>query len=197
MISKTKEFLLNEINTFKNEIIHFFNIDSINCTLYIYLEIDGKILKSENSKKNFHKLILRDIGIKNEKKEINCIIVDNAEVKILIRNINKFGRKKSNSLYKKANDEVVMRGRGYSQPANSVLGKPSSSIKDKIKIFSGEFIKKQIIKAQVIPGKLKMPSLFQKENISHTEKKRERENEDKNNIIGFEINEDNEKNQND
>ena len=101
MISKTKEFLLNEINTFKNEIIHFFNIDSINCTLYIYLEIDGKKFKSENSKKNFHKLILRDIGIKNEKKEIDCIIVDNAELKILIRNINKFGRKKSNSLYKK------------------------------------------------------------------------------------------------
>ena len=193
MISKTKEFLLNEINAFKNEIIHFFNIDSINCTLYIYLEIDGKKLKSENSKENYHKLVLRDIGIKNEKKEINCIIVDNAELKILIRNINKYGRKKSNSLYKKASEGVIIRNRGYSQPANSVLGKPSSSIKDKIKIFSGEFIKKQIIKAQVIPGKLKMPSLFQKENLSHTEKKREKENEEKNNLIGFEINEENEK----
>ena len=192
MINKTKEFLLNKINTFKNEIIHFFNIDSINCTLYIYLEIDGKKLKSEDSKENYHKLILRDIGIKNEKKEINCIIVDNAELKILIRNINKYGRKKSNSLYKKASEEVVVRNRGYSQPANSVLGKPSSSIKDKIKIFSGEFIKKQIIKAQVIPGKLKMPSLFQKENLSHTEKKKEKENEEKNNIIGFEISEENE-----
>jgi hypothetical protein len=193
MISKTKEFLLNEINTFKNEIIHFFNIDSINCTLYIYLEIDGKKFKSENSKKNFHKLILRDIGIKNDKKEIDCIIVDNAELKILIRNINKFGRKKSNSLYKKASGEILARGRGYSQPANSLWSKPGSSIKDKIKIFSGEFIKKQIIKAQVIPGKLKIPSLFQKENISHTEKKKEKENEEKNNINGFEINEDNEK----
>ena len=112
--------------------------------------------------------------------------------KDLIININKYGRKKSNSLYKKASEEVVVRNRGYSQPANSVLGKPSSSIKDKIKIFSGEFIKKQIIKAQVIPGKLKMPRLFQKENLSHTEKKKEKENEEKNNIIGFEISEENE-----
>ena len=190
---KTKEFLLNEINTFKNEIIHFFNIDSINCALYIYLEIDGKKLKSENSKENYHKIILRDIGLKNDKKEINFIIVDNAELKILIRNINKYARKKSNSLYKKAGEGVVMRGRGYSQPANSFLGKPSTSIKDKIKIFSGEFIKKQIIKAQVIPGKLKMPSLFQKDNITHTEKKREKEIDEKNNIIGFEISEENEK----
>ena len=57
MSSKTKEFQLNEETIFKNEIIHFFNINAMNSTIYIYLEIDGKKVKSEKSKKNFNKLI--------------------------------------------------------------------------------------------------------------------------------------------
>ena len=70
MAAKTKEFQLEEETTFKNEIIHFFNIDAMNGIINIYLEIDGKKAKSEKSKINFHKLILKDIGMKSTKKEI-------------------------------------------------------------------------------------------------------------------------------
>ena len=181
-MSKTKDFSLNEINTFKNEIIHFFNIDSMDSIIYIYLEIDGKKIKSENNKLNYYKLILKDIGIKNEKKEINCIIIENVELKILIRIYNKFGRKKSNTIHKKADEAIVTRGRGYSQPPIAVFGQ-SSSIKEKIKIFSGDYIKKQIIKAKVLPGKLKIPSLFQKENNLHNNKQMEKEREEKSDLI--------------
>jgi hypothetical protein len=37
MISKTKDFQFNEETSFKNEIIHFFNIDALDSVLYIYL----------------------------------------------------------------------------------------------------------------------------------------------------------------
>ena len=150
----------------------------MNSTLYVYLEIDGKKVKSENSKQNCYKLLLNDIGIRNDKKEINCIIVDKVEFKFLIRNINKYARRKSNTIHKKDSQDLGMRKRLFTQAAPpSTQNKQgvfiSPSIKDKIKIFSGEFIRKQIYKTKDIPGKLKMPSLFQKENI----KKNEKENE--------------------
>ena len=140
----------------------------MNSTLYAYLEICGKKVKSENSKNNCYKLVLNDIGIRNDKKEINCIIVDKVEFKFLIRNINKYARKKSNTIHKKDSQDLGMRKRLFTQTPSSLQNKQgtgiSPSIQDKIKIFSGEFIRKQIYKAKVIPGKLKMPSLFQKEN---------------------------------
>ena len=55
MITKTKDFQLSAETTFKNEIIHFFNIETNKSTLYIYLEIDGKRMKSEKSKNNYYK----------------------------------------------------------------------------------------------------------------------------------------------
>ena len=58
MAAKTKEFQLAEETTFKNEIIHFFNIDANNSNIYIYLEIEGKRIKSEKSKDNFYKYFL-------------------------------------------------------------------------------------------------------------------------------------------
>ena len=86
LIKKTKEFFLDEINTFKRELIHFFNIDKLNASIFIYLEIEGKKIKSE--KKNFkeNKLVLNEII--NEKKEIICLLYENVELKILIRIIN-------------------------------------------------------------------------------------------------------------
>lgn len=100
MTIKTKEFQLNEENLFKNEIIHFFNIDAFNSIINIYLEVDGKRVKTEKSK-NFHKLILSGLEAHNKKQEINCIIVEDAELKILIKIIRKytrFFRKKSNTV---------------------------------------------------------------------------------------------------
>ena len=165
LTSKTKDFSLNETNDFKNEIIHFYNIDSKNTSIYIYLEIDGKKIKPENSKNFFHKLLTKDI--KEEKEEMNFIILDNISVKLLIRIINRFEIKKTNSFYLKP-EEFVMRSRGYTEPRN--VHPPSMSIKDKIKIFSGEYIRKEN-KINLIPGKLKIPNLFQKDNLNSDRKK--------------------------
>ena len=91
---------------------------------------------------------------------------DNIELKFSIKIINKDGsvRKKSNTIQKKIDWESLSRDSGVSYPPSSGFT-PGMSIKEKIKIFSGEFIKRQIYsKASVIPGKLKMPSLFQKGN---------------------------------
>ena len=189
MSSKTKEFQLNEETLFKNEIIHFFNINAMNSTIYIYLEIDGKKVKSEKSKKNFHKLILKDIGKKNEKKEIKCFIVEDIELKILIKIISKyksFFRRKSKSFYKKMDDENQSRERKNSLPHQTSYVKTGMSIKDKIKIFTGELIKRQI-NNKVIPGRLIMPKIFQndvkkdkkdlekKDNKNHVDKPKEDE----------------------
>ena len=160
MAAKTKEFQLAEETTFKNEIIHFFNIDAMNGAINIYLEIDGKKAKSEKSKINFHKLILKDIGLKSTKKEINFFIVEDVELKILIRIINKyktFFRKKSRSFHINVQEQSVNRTRKNSEKK---IIKPGMSIKDKIKIFSGEFIKRQT-NNKVLPGRLIMPKIFQ------------------------------------
>ena len=78
MAIKTKEFQLSQEINFKNEIIHFFNIDALNSYVHIYLEIDGKKVKSENNKNNFYKLKLSDVGIKIKKQKFNCLIVEDA-----------------------------------------------------------------------------------------------------------------------
>jgi hypothetical protein len=168
MAAKTKEFQLAEETTFKNEIIHFFNIDAMNGTINIYLEIDGKKAKSEKSKINFHKLILKDIGMKSTKKEINFFIVEDVELKILIRIINKyktFFRRKSRSFHLNVQEQNVNRTRKNSEKK---IIKSGMSIKDKIKLFSGEFIKRQN-NNKVLPGRLIMPKIFQ--NDTKLEKK--------------------------
>lgn len=187
MISKTKEFSLNEINTFKNEVVHFFNIDSINSTIYIFIEIEGKKIQSENTKENYCKIILKDVGIKSEKKELNCQLFDNIELKLLIRIINKYGIRKSSTFQSKIIEENPVRKRGNTQNSPSIFSQNGISIKDKIKIFSGEYINKQIIKNSAIPGKLKMPSLFKKKNEEKT-------NDNKNEEIKDNINDNNSQN---
>ena len=172
---KTKEFQLNEETTFKNEIIHFFNIDANNSTINIYLEIDGKIAKSEKSKKKCHKLILKDKKIKKEKQELNCSIIEDVELKILIRIINKvknFFRKKSKTVYKTFEEESKKRERKKTVITNDLNeNKSGMTIKDKIQFFSGnsgEFNKKP--SNEKLPGKLKMPKIFLNE--------KEKENKD-------------------
>jgi len=177
---KTKEFQLNEENLFKNEIIHFFNIDSFTSIINIYLEIDGKRIKSEKSKKNFHKLVLSELEANNQKREINCVIVEDAELKILVKIISKytrFFRKQSN--FVQYINEINKKGRKISQP--SIDGSDlRMTIKDRIKIFSGEFIKRQL-ENRIIPGRLKIPEVFlQRENADKSIKKEdEKDKEDK------------------
>ena len=132
LIKKSKEFLLQEINTFNKEIIHFFNIDSYNSSVFIYLEIDGKKVKTEKNKENYYKIVLNDVS--REKKEKICLIVENVELKILIRIVNKMERKKFYTVYKK-DDTFKTRDRLYTQPINTNnFNSPGISIKEKIKI---------------------------------------------------------------
>ncbi len=173
LISKTKDFQLNKETLFKNEIIHFFNIDAVESTLFIYLEIDGKRIKSETSDKYCHKMHLKDTGIQNFKKEMNCFIIEDVELTIIIRIINKykkFFRKRSQSFHQKIEEtekrekrEKRSNDRKRTLQTQSLIIEPEMSLQDKIRFFSGELIiNKPIEKKKILPGKLKIPLLFLK-----------------------------------
>ena len=179
MTIKTKEFQLNEENLFKNEIIHFFNIDAFSSIIKIYLEVNGKRIQAEKSKKNFHELILSELEAHNTKREVNCVIVEDAELKILIKIIRKytrFFRKKSNTVkYRTLPKNRNIRGRKNSQPFVKGI-EPRMSIQDRIKLFSGEFIRRQL-ENKIIPGRLKIPEVFLKGENADKSKKKEDEKE--------------------
>ena len=154
---------MDEINTFSKELIHFFNIDKLNAFIFIYLEIEGKKIKTEKNKINYYKLALNDI--KEEKKEIICEILENIQIKILIRIINKKEKIKQDELLDiKENDIDKKREKIYTQfngNINNNLDNASViSIQDKIKFFNGDYIKNNIYKNENIPGKLKIPEIF-------------------------------------
>jgi hypothetical protein len=181
LIKKTKEFELEENNIFNKELIHFFNIDKSNGIIYIYLEIEGKKIKSENNKINYYKLILNDIN--KEKKEIICMILENIELKILIRIINKKEKIKNKEIIQEDNNYKIRRVYTQYNGYNNNFNKPGLSIKERIKIFEGEFNKNKIYKNENIPGKLKIPEIFLESNKKRSaskddkEKKNKKENE--------------------
>ncbi len=118
----------------------------------------------------------------NKKKEVNCIIVEDAELKILVRIIRKytrFFRKKSNTVhYKTQERKKTGRGRKNTQPPIKGIV-PGLSIKERIKIFSGEFIKKQL-ENKILPGRLKIPEVFlQGEKEAKSQKKEEKNKQNK------------------
>jgi len=164
LIKKTKEFFLEENNKFSKELIHFFNIDKINASIYIYLEIEGKKILQEKNKGKNYKLALNEI--QNEKREIICLIYENIELKIVIRIINKKEKLKSDEMDIKEDNDMKKRSRIYTQynGINNNFYKKGLSIQDRIKIFSGEFVKKKIYKNENIPGKLKIPEVFLQNN---------------------------------
>ncbi len=169
---------MDEINTFNKELIHFFNIDKFNSSIYIYLEIEGKKIKTEN-KINYYKLVLKDI--KKEKEEIICLILENIELKILIRIFCRKEKNKINEMDTKEENNIKKRTRLYTQYNGfNNFNKPGLTIQDKIKIFSGEFIKRKIYRNEKIPGKLKIPEVFlqhndKKDNNKNKEQKKESE----------------------
>ena len=164
LIKKTKEFFLEENNKFSKELIHFFNIDKINASIYIYLEIEGKKILQEKNKGKNYKLALNEI--QNEKKEIICLIYENIELKIVIRIINKKEKLKPDEMDIKEDNDMKKRSRIYTQynGINNNFYKKGLSIQERIKIFSGEFVKKKIYKNENIPGKLKIPEVFLQNN---------------------------------
>ena len=184
MTIKTKEFQLNEENLFKNEIIHFFNIDAFNSIINIYLEVDGKRIKAEKSKKYFHELDLSELEENNKKQEINCVIIEDAELKILVKIIRKYSRyfrKKSSKMiqYKNKIKKRRNKEKKNEQPPIKEI-EPGMSFKEKIKIFSGEFIRKQK-ENKILPGRLKIPEIFLKGDNTKSKKKEEKKDKDKEN----------------
>ncbi len=187
MTTKSKDFQLSAENIFKNELIHFFNINANNSIINIYLEIEGKRMKPEKPDYNSNKLLLNQLALKNTKKEINRLIYEDAELKMLIRIIrkyNKYFRKKSNTFYKKSEDIRRQREMQNISPNKKIIKEDSTkqnnspeikitktgiSIKERIKLFSGELIKRQN-KNKIIPGRLIMPKIFQ-ENEEKNKKK--------------------------
>ena len=181
LIKKTKEFFLEEINAFNKEIIHFFNIDKNNSSIFIYLEIEGKKIKQEKNKVNYFKLILNDI--KNEKKEIICSLLEQIELKIFIRIINKKKEKINlDDINKKDDNNIKLRNCFYTNNNGCInFNKAGLSIQDKIRIFSGEFIRRKIYRNENIPGKLKIPEIFLPSKIDKENKVKEVKNEDEKN----------------
>ena len=181
LIKKTREFFLEEINAFNKEIIHFFNIDKNNSSIFIYLEIEGKKIKQEKNKVNYFKLILNDI--KNEKKEIICSLLEQIELKIFIRIINKKKEKINlDDINKKDDNNIKLRNCFYTNNNGCInFNKAGLSIQDKIRIFSGEFIRRKIYRNENIPGKLKIPEIFLPSKIDKENKVKEVKNEDEKN----------------
>jgi hypothetical protein len=181
LIKKTREFFLEEINAFNKEIIHFFNIDKNNSSIFIYLEIEGKKIKQEKNKVNYFKLILNDI--KNEKKEIICSLLEQIELKIFIRIINKKKEKINlDDINKKDDNNIKLRNCFYTNNNGCInFNKAGLSIQDKIRIFNGEFIRRKIYRNENIPGKLKIPEIFLPSKIDKENKVKEVKNEDEKN----------------
>jgi len=179
LIKKTKEFFLEEINTFSNELIHFFNINKNNSSIFIYLEVEGKKIKLEQKNINYYKLVLKDI--KNEKREIICLILEQIELKIFIRiiNNNKKEKIKSNDINKTDDNNIKNKDKSHT-PLNgySNFGKPLT-IQDKIRLFNGEFIKRKIYRNENIPGKIKIPEIFLPHNNDKENKTKEDIKEEK------------------
>ena len=176
LIKKTKEFFLEEINTFNKELIHFFNINKNNSSIFIYLEIEGKKIKPEQNNINFYKLVLNDI--RNEKREIICLILEQIELKIYIRIIsnNKKEKIKLNDINKTVDNNIKIKNKLHTQLNGCSDFNKSLTIQDKIRLFSGEFIKRKIFRNENIPGKLKIPEIFlprknDKENKTKEDKK--------------------------
>ena len=107
------------------------------------------------------------------------MILENIELKILIRIINKKEKIKNIEDNNYKIRRVYTQYNGY----NNNFNKPGLSIKERIKIFEGEFNKNKIYKNENIPGKLKIPDIFLESNKKRSaskddkEKKNKKENE--------------------
>ena len=157
MTSKTKEFKLNEIIQFNNESIHFFNINPYNSSIYISLEINGKRMKLDYS----DKIILKEI-FQNENKEINYNIINDIELNMKFKLINKFNKKEIFESFQTKLRESKVKWNQNKLNEGGAYGS-GISIKDRVKMFSGgENAKKQNAATNFKPGKLKMPNIFKK-----------------------------------
>ena len=160
MTSKTREFKLNEIVVFENELIHFFNINPYNSSIYTSLEIDGKKIKLNNTEK----IILKDVITKNENEEITYNINDDIQLKMKYKIFDKFNKKELFESFQTTMRESKARWNNQKIKNEGMKFGTGISIKDRIKMFSGGENKKKQTNTNYKPGKLKMPPMFQNSN---------------------------------
>ena len=157
MTSKTREFILKDKIIFENEIVRFFNVNPYNSSIYIKFEINGKKIDLPN----IEKIILKDIIIKNENKEVNLNILEDVELKMKFKISNKFNKKEIFESFQAKMRESKVKWNENRNKEVKMLG-TAISIKDRVKMFSGEEKAKKQNVANKKPGKLKMPVMFQK-----------------------------------
>ena len=157
MTSKTREFILKDKIIFEKEIVRFFNINPYNSSIYIKFEINGK----KHYLSNIGKIILKDIITNNENKEVNFNILEEVELKMKFKISNKFNKKEIFESFQTKMRESKVKWNQNKMKEGNVLG-TGISIKDRVKMFSGEEKAKKQITVNKKPGKLKMPVMFQK-----------------------------------
>ena len=160
MTSKTKEFKLNERIVFSNEIVYFCNINPYNSSIFISLDVGGKKIKSNMPKK----INLKDIIINNESEEINYKLLDDIEIKMKFKIINKFDKKELFESFQNTMRESRQRWNQVKKK-EGVKFIPGLSIQDRVRMFTCVDNKKQNLTCRnKKPGKLKMPIMFQASN---------------------------------
>jgi hypothetical protein len=122
-------------------------------------------------------LVFKNFEENKKKQEINCVIVEDAELKIfvkIIRKYTRFFRKKSNNIHfrHEFKDKDNISKKNTQPPIITIV--PGMSIKDKIKIFSGELIRRQL-ENKILPGRLKIPEIFLKGEKNAKDKKEQKE----------------------
>lgn len=94
-------------------------------------------------------------------------------------NLNKKEKIKNKEIIKEDNNYKIRRVYTQYNGYNNNFNKPGLSIKERIKIFEGEFNKNKIYKNENIPGKLKIPDIFLESNKKRSASKDDKENKNK------------------
>ena len=124
-------------------------------------------------------MVFKNFEENKKKQEINCVIVEDAELKIfvkIIRKYTRFFRKKSNNIHfrHEFKDKDNISKKNTQPPIITIV--PGMSIKDRIKIFSGELIRRQL-ETKILPGRLKIPEIFLKGEKEAKDKKEKEQKE--------------------
>ena len=92
----------------------------------------------------------------------------------IIRKYTRFFRKKSNTLHfrNEFKDKDYINKKNTQPPIKDII--PGISIKERIKIFSGELIRRQL-ENKILPGRLKIPEIFLKGEKGAKDKKEQKE----------------------
>ena len=158
MINKTKAFDLNEFIIFNNEIIHFFKLNPKISIINIFLEINEK----RHNFNNLESIKLNDIVNKNGYEELNIKVNDELELIISIKIMEKFNKREIFETIQEKLRESKITWNNKNKVDKKVI-KTGIPIQERIKIFSGKENENKIKSTnQYKPGKLKVPSMFQK-----------------------------------